>query len=147
MKISQTITIQAPVTHVFDVFTDLEQAKKNLSGIKHLEMVEGSSKMELGTRWRETREMMGKDSTEEMWVSELTRNKSYAVDAESHGTKYHSEFHFEDAGDATNVRWVFEGAPQTIGAKIMGVIGLLFLGPLKKMMRKDLTDLKTACEA
>lgn len=146
MKISQTMTINAPVDRVFIVFTDLDQAKKHISGIKHLEMIEGSAKMELGTRWKETREMMGKDSTEEMWVSELTQNTSYAVDAESHGTKYHSEFYFEGTGDSTNVTWMFEGTPQTIPAKIMNVVGIFFLGPLKKMMRKDLEDLKMACE-
>lgn len=146
MRISHTIQINAPIERVFDTFTDLNQAPKHLSGIKHLEMIKGPEQMTVGTRWRETREMMGKDSTEEMWVTELTRNKSYAVDAESHGTKYHSEFTFAEQDGGTSVTWMFEGIPQTFGAKLMSLTAKLFMGSLKKMLVKDLEDLKMACE-
>ena len=146
MTISHTIEINAPVKHVFAVFTDLGRAKSNLSGIKSLEMIKGPEKMEVGTRWKETRTMMGKDSTEEMWVSELTKNQSYAVDAESHGTKYHSVFTFKGIGDKTQVTWTFEGIPQTLGAKLMSVIAKPFVGSLRKMLAQDMKDLKVACE-
>lgn len=146
MNISHTVTINAPVERVFDIFTDLGQAADNLSGIKSLELLEGPEKMEVGTRWKETRTMMGKDSTEEMWVSELTENKSYAVDAESHGTKYHSVFTFESVGDKTQVTWMFEGIPQTLGAKLMSVTAKMFMGSLKNMLAQDLNELKVACE-
>lgn len=146
MNISHTIEIDAAVGHVFDVFTDLDSAAKHLSGIQKLEMIDGPKKMQLGTRWRETRTMMGKDSTEEMWVSELTKNKSYAVDAESHGTKYHSVFAFEDMGNKTRVTWTFGGTPQTFAAKLMSLSAKLFMGPLKKMLAQDMEELKTACE-
>lgn len=134
------------MSRVFDVFTDLGSASRNLSGIKQLEIIEGSERMEVGTRWRETRAMMGKDSTETMWVTELTPNKSYSVDAESHGTKYHSMFTFEEIGGATEVTWTFEGKPQTSSAKLISVLGFLFVGSLKKMMAQDLQELKAICE-
>lgn len=142
-----TETINAPIERVFDAFTDLAHAKDRISGIKSLEILEGSEKMAVGTKWSETREMMGKDSTEVMWVVELTPNASYRVDAESHGTKYRSDFSFEELADGVKVSWTFEGKPQTIGSKIMGLIGVLFLGPLKKLMKQDLIDLKQYCES
>jgi len=40
MKIEASITIQAPLSEVFDAFTDLDKAEKTLSGIKKLEMLE-----------------------------------------------------------------------------------------------------------
>jgi len=102
--------------------------------------------MAIGTKWRETREMMGKDSTEVMWVSELTKDTSYTVDAQSHGTKYRSIFTFEESGNATHVRWVFEGIPQTFFAKLMNITSIIFAGSLRKMLTKDLEELKTTCE-
>ena len=146
MKISQTITIQAPVSHVFDVFTDLSQAKEHISGIKELEIINGQENMKVGTKWKETRTMMGKDSTETMWVSELTQNTSYVVDAESHGTKYRSYFTFIEKEGSTEVTWVFEGIPQTLPAKLMSILGYLFSGSLKKMLAQDMNDLKIVCE-
>lgn len=146
MKLTQSITINAPVTKVFEVFTDLEHAEQNLSGIKKLEMIEGPTKMEVGTKWRETREMMGKDSTEEMWVSDLVENKSYSVDAESHGTKYRSTFTFDETSNGIEVSWIFESTPQSLFAKFMNLFAFMLTGTLKKMMKKDLEELKSVCE-
>ncbi len=147
MEIRLPITINKPVASVFATFTDLNIAKETLTGIKSLEIIQGSEQMAVGTRWKETREMMGKDSTEEMWVTELTQNKSYKVAAESHGTKYLSTFLFEEQDGKTKVTWIFEGIPQTFAAKMMSLTAKLFMGPLKKMMYKDLEELKAACES
>lgn len=100
----------------------------------------------VGTKWRETREMMGKDATEEMWVSELTKNTSYTVEAQSHGTKYCSIFTFEDRENTTQVTWSFTGVPQTFTAKLTNILSILFARSLKKMLTKDLQELKVACE-
>lgn len=146
MKLTLTVEINAPISKTFGVFTDLNQAKDTLSGIKELEMIEGSEKMQVGTKWKETREMMGKDSTEIMWVTALTENKSYSVEAESHGTKYLSTFTFSERDGGTDVAWIFEGIPQSASAKLMSIFAVLFSGSLKKMMQTDLDELKAACE-
>ena len=147
MKISSKITINANISDTFNVFTDLSKAANRLSEIISLEMLEGPKKMAVGTKWKEVRKVFGKESSETMWVSELTKNKSYSVDAESHGTKYHSTFIFKEIDGKTEVTWTFEGIPQTFMAKTMGLIGCLFSGSMKKMLDKDLQDLKKACEA
>jgi carbon monoxide dehydrogenase subunit G len=147
MKIIQSITINAPIDHVFKTFTNIDTAAKTLTGIKQMGLIEGPAQMEVGTKWKETREMMGKDSTEVMWVSELTKNKSYTVDAESHGTKYRSTYEFTEKNGSTTVHWEFEGIPQTFAAKLMSIIAFPFMGPLKKMMFKDMEELKAACES
>lgn len=148
MKISSSMTIHAPISQVFDVFTDLGKIKDRISGIKELEVLEGENgNMKVGTKWKETREMMGKDSTEIMWVSELTENKSYSVEAQSHGTKYHSLYSFTENGDSTDVTWVFTGTPQTLPAKLMSVLSYIFAGSLKKMLDQDMEELKAVCES
>lgn len=147
MKISSTVTINADISKVFTVFTDLGKASDRISGISKLEVLEGPSKLAVGTKWKETRTVFGKEATETMWVTELSKNKSYSVDAESHGTKYSSTFTFSSVDGGTEVTWVFAGTPQTFGAKVMGLLGILFKGATQKMLEADLQDLKKACEA
>lgn len=147
MKLSSKITINADISKVFDAFTDLNKAPERISGIIELEVLEGPANLALGTKWKETRKVFGKESTETMWVSEFTKNKSYSVDAESHGTKYHSKFLFKEIDGATEVRWTFEGIPQTFVAKAMNLLAFMFKGATKKLLDDDMEDLKRACEA
>lgn len=55
MKIADLITINAPIEKVFDVFTDLEKAPERVKGIAKLEILEGPLRIQVGTKWRETR--------------------------------------------------------------------------------------------
>ncbi len=101
----------------------------------------------IGTRWLETRVIMKKEATEEMWVTAVHPPRSYQVEAESHGTHYHTLFEFEPVGDGTRVTWTFKGTPLTFGAKLMSVIfAPLFKGMMKKCMLDDLEALRAACE-
>ena len=135
-----TETIDAPRAAVFARST-------NISGITRIERVtEGP--FGVGTRFRETRVMMGKEATEEFEVTEVVQDEHYTMAAESCGTKYLSTFRFADApGGGTAVTLEFEGTPQTMIAKVMGAA----MGPMmKKMMRKaiaqDMADLRAAGE-
>ena len=147
MKISSTVTINASISEVFNVFTDLSKALERISGISKLEILEGPAQMAIGTKWKETRTVFGKEATETMWVTELTKDASYSVDAESHGTKYSSTFTFSSLDGGTEVTWVFSGIPQTFGAKAMSLLAFMFKGATQKMLEADLQDLKKACEA
>ncbi|MDV8008132.1 hypothetical protein [Rhodococcus sp. IEGM 1318] len=46
----------------------------------------------VGTKWRETRKMMGKEATEDMWVTEVEAPSRTVVKANSHGMNYTSGF-------------------------------------------------------
>lgn len=146
MKITDSITIKAPLDKVFNVFTDLEKATERVKSISKLEVLEGPGLLQVGTKWRETRTMFGKEATEEMWVTALEPNASYEVAAESQGTKYLSRYQFTQNGEATEVSLVFEGMPLTASAKLMNALGFLFAGAAKKALHKDLEDLKAVCE-
>jgi len=97
----------------------------------------------IGTRWRETRVIMKKEATEEMWVTAVHPPRSYQVEAESHGTHYHTLFEFEPEGDGTQVTWNFKGTPLTFGAKFLSVIfAPLFKGMMSKILLADLEALR-----
>lgn len=146
MKITDSITINTPVEKVFETFTSLDKATERVEGITNIEILDGPAIMQVGTKWRETRVMFGKEATEVMWVTELTLNQSYTVEASSHGAKYITTYTFTSNGDSTDVQFSFEGTPLNTSARIMSIVSKLFIGATKKALRKDLEDLKRAAE-
>ena len=146
MKIHSHIEINAPIEKVFDVFSDLNSLEDRVTGIQKVEILKGPTQMAVGTKWKETRVFMGKEATETMWVTELTRLGNYVVEAESHGTKYRSEYLFEQTANGTKVTVIFEATPMTFKAKLAYAISFLFAGKLKKLLYQDMVDLKKVCE-
>ena len=145
-SITVSTHVSAPLQDVFEVYTDIGKAAERIPAITKLEML-SEGPFGNGTRWRETRVIMKKEATEEMWVTGFTPSQSYTVEAQSHGTLYETLFQFEPEGDGTNVTWTFNGTPQTLGAKLMApIFGLFFTGMMKKCMRDDLEALRDVCE-
>ncbi|MET0714123.1 MAG: SRPBCC family protein [Mycetocola sp.] len=147
MRIQDSISINADRKRVFAVFCDLDKAATNVTAITRIEVLTGPAQLNVGTRWRETRTMFGKEATEEMWVTGFEPDVSYVAEAESRGTHYRSEYRFTPDGTGTRVDMTFEGTPLTLGARLAGVLGALFAGAAKKALHQDLVDLKRACEA
>ncbi|MFE7439535.1 SRPBCC family protein [Streptomyces chartreusis] len=132
---------------VWESLTDLRGMVHVLSGVSGVEVLtEGA--FGVGTRWRETRRMFGKEATEEMWVTLCEPPERYVVEAESHGTHYVSEWALRAEGaSATTVRMTFTGV--TSGG-VAGVLAKLFgsLGSraVAKAIEKDLDDIAAAVE-
>ena len=131
--------VKADPDTTFRVFADIPNAESTVAGIDSIEML-SDGPVGIGTRWRETRTMMGKAATEEMWVTGFDPPRSYTVEAESHGTHYHSRYEFEAAEGGTRVTLRFEGRPQSIATKLMTVVGYLFMGQIRKMLAQDMAD-------
>lgn len=144
-KFSLSQTIHAPRDRVFSLASDFSQAASFIEGIKAVDLLtEGA--IAVGTRFRETRVMFGKEATEEMSVSEFLPPERYELTAESCGIRYCSTFVFSEWGDATKVSMTFEGRPLTFMAKAMAFM----MAPMMRLCRKaclqDLEDLKREAE-
>jgi carbon monoxide dehydrogenase subunit G len=138
--------VSAPLESVFEVYTDIAKAEKRIPAITELEVL-SEGPFGNGTRWRETRVMMKKEATEEMWVTGFDPPKSYTVEARSHGMLYETLFQFEPEDGGTKVSWTFKGTPQTFGAKLTApIFGLFFNGMMRKSMLGDLEALRDVCE-
>jgi hypothetical protein len=138
--------IAASPEEVFDLFADLRQAPGRIRAIKRLEVLtEGP--IRAGTRFRETREMFGREATEEMEVTALERPSFYGVGCESCGCRYVSTFRFLPADGGTRVTIDFEGQPLTLMAKLMSPLVWLMLGSVRKCVEQDADDLKRILEA
>jgi hypothetical protein len=146
MKIIDAVAIDAERAHVFAIFCDLDNAVSDLESITKIEVLAGPAQLNMGTKWRETRIMFGKEATEEMWVTAYELGTSYAVEAESHGTHYRTEYRFSAEGKGTLATMTFSATPVSLGARLASPIGLLFIGATKKACHQDLLQLKRACE-
>ena len=68
------------------------------------------------------------------------------VEAESHGTHYHSHYEFEPAEGGTAVTLRFEGRPHSVMARLMTVVGYLFMGQIRRMLARDMADAAALAE-
>ena len=141
------IQINAPKESIWRVITNIENAANTIRAIDSLEVLERPASGLVGLKWRETRKMMGKDATETMWITDAVENEYYKTRAESHGCVYISCLRITEANGTNTLSMSIESQPQTLMAKLMGVPMMMLLkGMMKKMLLKDLQDIKTAAE-
>ena len=139
-------TVDAPLSQVFEAFTDFARSDEMVDAIVRIEMLtEGP--VDVGTRFRETRIMFGKEATEEMEVTALERDRLVTVTAQSCGSTFASTFFFTPQGASTRVDMEMITTPVTLMAKLMWPVGWLMKGTMKKMMQGDMDQVKAACEA
>lgn len=147
-------SIAAPPEAVWRVLADLESAPEILSGVTRVERLAGVG-YAIGTRWRETRTVMGREETEEMEVVGIDEGRSTMIAAEARGMAYRTEFTLEPtpAGDGaagTLLRMRFGGSllspswVQRVVAKLTAPLGMAMT---RKMMQQDLDDIASAAEA
>lgn len=143
--------IAAPPEAVWEVLTDLDRAQERLSQVTALhQMTPGP--YAIGTRWRETRRMMGASDTQEQLVVEndpLRRTVTEAVDG---GTRYRTELTLEpvDGGSATVLALRFSATttdPTALHRLALKVVGPLGLKLTEKSLRTELDDIAKAAEA
>ncbi|MGI5377832.1 SRPBCC family protein [Streptomyces sp. CA-251387] len=132
---------------VWEALTDLRGMERVLSGVSKVDVLTDGA-FGVGTRWRETRRMFGKEATEEMWVTACEPPERYVVEAESHGTHYVSEWVLRaDGPSATTVRMTFtavvSGGVTGVLARILGGLGTR---AVSRAIAKDLDEVASAVE-
>ncbi|WP_062069180.1 SRPBCC family protein [Demequina sediminicola] len=143
-----TRDIEAPPERVFEVLTDLDHATEVMSGILKVERLEGDG-YEVGTIWRETRKMFGREASEVMEVTGIQAPVRTTVGSLSHGTYYTTEFHCEPIDSGTRLTCSFTGEPrdpsfvQKLGWVVFGASGMK---ATKKVVADDLADIASAAE-
>ena len=139
--------VAAPAEKVWAICTDLERVTEVVSAITALERTDGGSGFGVGTAWKETRVMFGRESTESMAVTEVDEGRSYVVESLSRGVLYRTVMRVEPKGDGCTLSWEFGAEAQSMSAKLMSIVGKLFEGSTKKALLADLDDIAAAAEA
>lgn len=139
--------IDAPAETVWAHAADLDRWAETISAITKVEKLTDGP-VGVGTRFRETRVMFGREASEEMTIVEFNEPSRISFDAASHGAEYHSVMRF-DPVDAGRTRAVieFHAKPVSFGAKVMSLLmGPMMKGSISKALTQDLVDMKAACE-
>jgi carbon monoxide dehydrogenase subunit G len=145
-RVSVTTRIAEPVEEVFALAADLGNAPGRIKGIKQVEFLTAGP-VGVGTRFRETRVMFGKEASEVMEFVTFEPNRGYALAAESCGARYLTTFRFEPDGAGTMVTVDFEAKPVSFFARLLSPLSRLMSGMVRKCLQQDLDDLKSAAES
>lgn len=147
MKITVDIEINKPKALVWSAIIDIENSPKMISGITGLKILERPENGIVGLKWEETRLMFSKEASETMWITEAVENEYYYTRAENHGAVYITKLSLSESGNNTLLTMTFTGEVQSGFLKIVSaVMGFLVKGPMKKMLNKDLEDIKKYIE-
>ena len=132
-SVSASLEIAATSAAVWSIVVGMDDWVEIIEAIEVVERLDDGDGFGLGTTWRETRTMFGKQATEVMEVTEYEEGFRYATSAESHGSKYFSEVRVEPAETGCVLSMSLRAEPQTVFSKIMSVtVGRLFRGATRK---------------
>lgn len=132
---------------VMDAILDLERAQLWMPGLLRMERL-SAGPLEVGSEWRETRKILGKEATEQFELVGLDR--PHRLELRVDGSKgssgrgeYRYSYQFEptDAGTAVRLSGEIRGM-----TGVAGWLGKLFVGPFKKACGKDLEALRSYVE-
>jgi uncharacterized protein YndB with AHSA1/START domain len=144
--VSVSTRINAPLERVFDLFTDVEHATDHVSGIVDIEMLTVGP-FALGTRWRESRRIVGRIDAAEMEVTAFERYRTYTISHHKGGIRIDTVFAFDGAGDGTDVTIEFGLGGAGLPPGFLTPLSWAIAGKVRRTLESDLADLKDQLEA
>jgi carbon monoxide dehydrogenase subunit G len=134
---------------VWTVISDIPGSAGTLSGINAVQMLTDGPYGE-GTRWKETRTMMGRAETVEMWVSKADPPRSTTVKAQQGGADYTTRFSLAERDGGTDLTLTF-GAdivkPTVLSKVTMALFGKIGMSITRKALAKDLAEIAAKAES
>jgi carbon monoxide dehydrogenase subunit G len=140
--------VHATPEEVWAVLTDLDAAPTTLRGVSRVERVAGPA-YDVGTRWRETRRILGKEETQEMEVTASAPARRTTVEARSGGVEYRTVFTLEPAEEGSLLTVCFGASHpdptwlQRVTAAVFGPVGAALTA---KLLAQDLADIAVVAE-
>ena len=141
--------INASPEKVWAVLSDIPGSAGTLSGINAIQMLSEGPYGE-GTRWKETRTMMGRQETVEMWVSQADPPRSTTVKALQSGADYTTRFNLAERDGGTDLTLTFgaEVLKPTLVSKVaMALFGKIGMSITRKALSKDLAEIAAKAES
>jgi uncharacterized protein YndB with AHSA1/START domain len=143
--ITVSTEINAPIERVFAAFTDIEHGAEHVGAIKRIELM-SPGPFNLGTKWVETREVLGRLDDAEMEVTSFERNRTYTLTHRKAGVRIDTAFHFEPVAGGTKVTIEFEPSNQGLPPGLLLPLEWAFAGKVRHALTDDLDDLKGTLE-
>jgi uncharacterized protein YndB with AHSA1/START domain len=137
--------VAAPVERVFGVFTDVEHGAERVSNIQKIEKLTVGG-VKLGSRWLETREVLGHPDSAEMEVTAFERNRTYTVTHQKAGARIDAVFTFAPADERTRVQIEFTLGSHGRPPGVLAPVRLAIANKVRDVIGHDLQDLKAFIE-
>ena len=137
-----TRTIDAPIELVFKTVADIKQFSQ---AIPHIVNVEILSEIQtgVGTRFRETRLMRGKEATTELEVTEYFENERIRLVSDAGGTIWDTVFTVAPKDGQTELTMTMDADAYKLLSKLMNPF---IMGMVKKAVENDMDAVKAFCE-
>lgn len=147
--VSLTQHINASLEKVWSVISDIPGSAATLSGVQSVQML-SEGPYGVGTRWKETRTMMGRTETVEMWVTQSDAPHSTTVKALQDGADYTSRMVLDERDGGTDLTLTFGAElanPSRLTRLGMAIFGRLGLRMTRKALAKDLTEIASKAQS
>ncbi|WP_454699267.1 SRPBCC family protein [Arthrobacter humicola] len=146
--------VNASPDKVWAVISDIPGSAATLSGVDSVQMLSEGGYGE-GTRWKETRTMMGRAETVEMWVSQAeppsaARAGTTTVKALQGGADCTTRFILAERDGGTDLTLTFgaEVVKPTLLSKVaMALFGRIGMSMTRKMLARDLSEIAAKAES
>ena len=154
MRMNVSTHVNAPKDAVFAAVSDFANAGSIVSAIDDVEMLSRASDgsaVGVGTRFKETRTMFGKQAAETMEVTVFDPPRAFTLSANSCGMTFNTRVTVleEQPGGGGGCRLIYDvqGKPASLISRITSpIMGLVMKGAMCKGLRKDLQDIKQHLE-
>ena len=144
-KMILSVEIDAAPETVFDVVADIESSPDRHQDIKKIEILtEGP--IDTGTKWRETRVVLKRESVEEMEITAFQRPTHYSVYCDSCGYDVRWTMRVDPRGEGSTLTLDMASKPRTFIGKLMTPVEWSMAGMMKKGVAKDLESIKAYIE-
>jgi carbon monoxide dehydrogenase subunit G len=146
---SLTQHIHASPEKVWSVISDIPGSAATLSGVDSVQLLSEGPYGE-GTRWKETRTMMGRAETVEMWVARADPPRSTTVKALQGGADYTSRFSLAERDGGTDLTLTFGAEvvkPTTFSRIMMALFGKIGMGITRKALARDLAEIAAKAQS
>ena len=131
MRLEISDVVKAPVARVFELATDIDRAREWLPpDVRTVKLTDGPTRV--GSRYRETRKILGRDDTQVYEITLLDAPKRAEVCANGKQGEFRFRLDFEPVDDHTT-RLIMSGTTAR-----MGCIGFFFAPIIRHVMRKDM---------
>jgi hypothetical protein len=136
-------TIHAPTAFVFKTVADPGHFAQAISGVTKIEFL-SSTKCGLGTRFRQSRVLNGKEMTLDFDVIDYAENERVRIVNEVHGTRWDSVITLTPSNTSTNLTMRMDTKTRPLVPRlIMPLMLRLFI---RRAVEKDLDAVKAFCE-
>ena len=135
--------INAPIESVFASIAEPSNFAEAVPAIARIEFL-SEQKSGVGTRFKETRVMRGKEAATELEITELAPNEHVRIVSDTHGTVWDTIFTVQPIDGGTHLRMVMEARGYKLVSKVMNPLICKLIG---RFVEGDMDAIKTYCES